>query len=156
MKRALLLLLVLVALVLAACGNDKDESSEPADETTQEPDQSEESGESETNTSEADEANENETDDEDASESEKADDEESGEIDHSAIEDFEEFDVIADNIDLNSYKSILETDNKGNRIILFEDASGEKEFKSVFVKNDKRLKIIKLKDDGLLFNEIID
>lgn len=148
MKRALLLLLVLVALVLAACGNDKDESSEPADGTTQEPDQSEESGESETN--------EDATDDEEASESEKADDEESGEIDHSAIEGFEEFDVIADNIDLDSYKSILETDNKGNRIILFEDASGKKEFKSVFVKNDKRLKIIKLKDDGLLFNEIID
>lgn len=73
-----------------------------------------------------------------------------------ALTEFPEHDVLAEHIDLAVYTSEIETDNQGTRVILFENADGHKEFKSVFVKNDNRLKIIKLDDDGLLYNAIIN
>lgn len=142
MKRTLLLMFV--ALVLTACSNDKDESTDATENAAQETEQSNktgETGESETSTNEAD---------------EEAEEDASRDINHRVIKDLEEYDVIADHIGLDSYKSIVETDNKGNRVILFEDDSGAKEYKSVFVTSNKCLKIISLKDDKLLFDETID
>jgi len=71
------------------------------------------------------------------------------------LEKFPEFDTIAEHIDLNYYQGIVETDNKGNRVILFEDEKGHSEYKSIFVKRDNRLKLVQFIDDGLLYNEII-
>lgn len=71
------------------------------------------------------------------------------------IKDFPEFDVLTENIDLTVYKGVVETDNKGTRVILFEDEKGHKEYKSIFIKHDNRLKIVQFKDDGLLYNEIV-
>lgn len=71
------------------------------------------------------------------------------------LKDFEEYSVLKDELDLETYTGVVETDNKGNRIILFEDETGAKEFKSIFVKNDNRLKIVQFEDDGLLYNEVL-
>ncbi|WP_445478497.1 hypothetical protein ACULLL_20225 [Lysinibacillus irui] len=68
---------------------------------------------------------------------------------------FAEFDTIEEHIDLDTFQGVVETDNKGNRIIIFEDENGSAEYKSIFIKHDNRLKIVKLKDDGLLYNGII-
>lgn len=68
---------------------------------------------------------------------------------------FEEFDSIEEHIDLDTFQGVVETDNEGNRIIIFEDENGSAEYKSIFIKHDNRLKIVKLKSDGLLYNGII-
>lgn len=44
------------------------------------------------------------------------------------------------------------TDNEGNRILFLKDENGEKQYKTVFVKHDNRLEIIKINGDvGLVF-----
>ncbi|MFB5086568.1 membrane lipoprotein lipid attachment site-containing protein [Psychrobacillus sp. PGGUH221] len=73
----------------------------------------------------------------------------------SDLKSFPEFVMLAKHIDLTKYTANVETDNEGTRIIFFENSEGHKEYKSTFVKNENRLKIIKLDDDGLIFNEII-
>ena len=73
----------------------------------------------------------------------------------SDLKSFPEFVMLAKHIDLTKYTAKVETDNEGTRIIFFENSEGHKEYKSAFVKNENRLKIIKLDDDGLIFNELI-
>ncbi|MEI3598419.1 hypothetical protein [Oceanobacillus sp. MO10714A] len=68
------------------------------------------------------------------------------------LEEFPEFDTKAEYIDLDAYQGVVETDNKGNRIILFEDEKGHSEYKSIFIKHNNRLKIVQFKGDGLLYN----
>lgn len=167
MKKALLILLV--TIVLAACGNDNSDSSEPSEVPANEPSQSEEAGTDEEDQSEGTEEDQLEDTDEDTSEdidedtSEGIDEDTSEDIDessgtdNSAIEDFDEYNIVAEHIDLDEYTGIVKTDNKGNRVILYEDADGEKEYKSVFVKNDNRLKVISFDDDEKpLYNDRIN
>jgi len=70
--------------------------------------------------------------------------------------DLPEYAVLAENISLDTHKATVETDNPGNHIILFENNNGVKTYKSIFVKNDNRLKIIKLDDDSLIYNDIVN
>ncbi len=74
---------------------------------------------------------------------------------NSDLENLPEFNTIAKQIDLDIYQGVVETDNKGNRIILFKNEKGHSEYKSIFIKRDNRLKIVQFDDDGLLYNEII-
>lgn len=75
--------------------------------------------------------------------------------DESTSYDYEEQEVIARQIVDGEYDVIVETDNQGTRILFYE-IDGEKYYKTIFVKNDKRLKIIDIKNDnGQIFNEII-
>lgn len=67
-----------------------------------------------------------------------------------------EFELLSKNIDLTLYSGVVETDNPGNRVILFEDSEDKKVYKSILVKNDNFLKIIKLDDDGLIFKGTIE
>lgn len=67
----------------------------------------------------------------------------------------EEYSKIAEVADVNGLKGIVESDNPGTRVILFEDESGKKKVKSVYVKKENRLKVISLDDDGLLYNDIL-
>jgi len=71
------------------------------------------------------------------------------------LKDFPEFDTIAEYIDLDTYQGVLETDNKGNRIIVFQNEKGHSEYKSIFTKHDSHLKIVQFKDDDLLYNGTI-
>ena len=73
-----------------------------------------------------------------------------------ALAGFPEYDILAEHIDLNMYVADIETDNKGSRVIFYENEQGEKEYKSIFIKNENRLKIISLDDDdGMIYNDQI-
>ncbi|SFH58379.1 hypothetical protein [Pisciglobus halotolerans] len=51
-------------------------------------------------------------------------------------------------------KGYIVTDNPNKRVILFEDGH-EKAYKTIFIKNANRLKVIDLQGDGLVLNEKI-
>ncbi|ARF13425.1 hypothetical protein [Sporosarcina ureae] len=63
----------------------------------------------------------------------------------------EEAEVLAEHIPLDELTAQVEADNQGKRIILFENKSGKKVYKSIFIKHDNHLKIIDLNGDKLLF-----
>lgn len=73
----------------------------------------------------------------------------------SDLEKYEEFDIVAQYIDIETYQGVVQTDNQGKRVILFEDSGGHERYKSVYIKQDNRLKIISFDDDGLLYNDKI-
>ncbi|MUK90819.1 hypothetical protein GMD78_20935 [Ornithinibacillus sp. L9] len=55
---------------------------------------------------------------------------------------------------MRTYKQNKVTDNNGKRVLLILDDNGEKEYKTIFIKDTNCLKIIDL-DDGEIYNEII-
>lgn len=70
-------------------------------------------------------------------------------------EDYEEIARIAEEINLEDYNMHLEFDNKEKRIILF-NKNGKNMYKSIFIKEKGRLKLIDLTSgEGELINEII-
>lgn len=75
--------------------------------------------------------------------------------DNSGISDYAEFQTIANYIDTTSHTGNVQSDNKGNRIIIFSDLNGHKKYKSIFVKRANRLKIVHFDNDGLIFNDVI-
>lgn len=76
---------------------------------------------------------------------------------HESLADFEEGPHLEDTIDdLTALTVNVEVDNTSKRILYFENATGQKQYKSIFIKKKKHLKIIQLNDnDGILFNEDI-
>lgn len=67
-----------------------------------------------------------------------------------------EYNKIVEQIGSEDYEFETETDNKGKRVLLIADKDGNKQYKTIFIKNTKHLKIIKIKGEGLLFNEMLD
>ncbi|MED4533099.1 hypothetical protein ABET51_16260 [Metabacillus fastidiosus] len=67
-----------------------------------------------------------------------------------------EYEKIMEVIDRNDYTFQTMTDNQGKRILFLTNNNGEKIYKTVFVKNEKRLKIIKVDGSGEIFNDIIN
>lgn len=125
-----LLVTFLGILLLAGCTNDKTVSTEkPEPDSTSTVESSESATEEESNI--VTEQNE-------------------------GLTDLPEYAILAEKISLDTHKAIVETDNPGNRIILFENDNGVNAYKSIFVKNDNRLKIINLDDDGLIYNDIVN
>ena len=158
MKKGFTILLSILLLVGCSSEDADQPKKEAADankvaQTEKNPDSSgtviEEDNEIE---NDVDESNIEDTDDIDGSNTEDTDDIDT-KNDH--LKDFTEFDVLVDKIDLDIYQGVVETDNKGNRIILFENENGDKEYKSIFIKHENRLKIVQFDDDGLIYNEII-
>lgn len=71
------------------------------------------------------------------------------------IIDFEESPVIEKEVDVSGLDVEIETDNRNNRVILFLD-NKKPIYKTIYVKHDKRLKIIDIgKNEEQVFNEII-
>ncbi|WP_052360622.1 hypothetical protein [Oceanobacillus manasiensis] len=70
------------------------------------------------------------------------------------INDLLEYDTLDDVADADNFNSEVVEDNPHKRIILLKDDNGQPQFKSIFVKDTNRLKIINL-NEGLVFNEII-
>lgn len=70
---------------------------------------------------------------------------------------FDELSVLQSTIpDFDSLEPIVETDNPGTRVILFQQDGGRKVYKSVFVKRTNRLKIINIDGEGPpIFNDTI-
>lgn len=65
--------------------------------------------------------------------------------------DYEENELLEEHLPLDELTPQIKTDNQNKRIILFENQSGKKVYKSIFIKNDQHLKIIDLNGDGLVY-----
>ncbi|MFJ7994525.1 hypothetical protein ACIQY5_20430 [Peribacillus frigoritolerans] len=65
-----------------------------------------------------------------------------------------EYDTIIEKIGNEDYTFNKETDNDGKRVLLIE-LNGEKQYKTVFVKNTNRLKIIKINGGGEVYDGIL-
>lgn len=77
-------------------------------------------------------------------------------IDNDHLKEFEEYDILAKELDLKQYEGVIKSDNKGNRVILYQTKDGKKEYKSIFIKKKHRLKIVHFDDeDDLLYNDVI-
>ena len=137
-------------LISAAACSSSDETDKQQAETQQETQDTDQQTESETPAEEPDQAEEPEnTEEETAEETSNVPD---------TLKDYEESEQLAANIDnLNELNPEVETDNPNKRVILYADDSHKKEYKSIFIKKENRLKIIKLngKEEGLIFNEIL-
>lgn len=70
------------------------------------------------------------------------------------LESLPEFTVIDEKIGSDSLEAQLVSDNPGERVLLLNKDGDE--FKSIFVKETKRLKIIDIDGEGLIFNDILD
>ncbi|MFE6168584.1 hypothetical protein [Viridibacillus arvi] len=67
-----------------------------------------------------------------------------------------EYNKIIEQIDDKDYNFQTVTDNEGKRVLSLIDKNGVEQYKTIFIKNTSRLKIIKLHGEGQIFNEIID
>ena len=170
-KMSKLLIASSLSLVLAACGNtdsgdedltpdtdqtedtesteDTDTAEETEDEDTTESDENESDTDADTD---SDEASDEDVSDEDMA---SADDEELESAEK--VSDHEEYEELSaqDFFNPDDYTSHLVVDNPGKRIFVFED-NGQQAYKTIYIKKANRLKIIDLKNDDLLMNEIID
>lgn len=70
------------------------------------------------------------------------------------LAEFEEYTTLINQVDITSLDVQVVKDNKGKRIILLKDGNGNPQYKSIYVKDKNRLKIINL-SDGLLYNGTI-
>ncbi|MGG0644882.1 hypothetical protein ABE021_13180 [Sporosarcina gallistercoris] len=75
--------------------------------------------------------------------------------DNSGLSTFEEYSKVAEVAPIEGLKGIVETDNSGTRVLLFEDESGQKTIKSIYVKKENRLKVISSDENDLLYNDIL-
>ena len=67
---------------------------------------------------------------------------------------YEEYGVLEEKIDVAQYEPKVETDNDGNRVILFYE--GERvAYKSVYVKDERHLKFISTNDEAPLYNDTL-
>lgn len=66
-----------------------------------------------------------------------------------------ELSIIMQQIDNEDYNFQTVTDNEGKRILLLVDDDGTEQYKSIFIKKTKRLKIIDIANDREIFNDLI-
>ncbi|MFC4713649.1 hypothetical protein [Planococcus dechangensis] len=69
---------------------------------------------------------------------------------------YEEYLLISERIDVSEYKAQVETDNDGTRVLFFEDATGAKVYKSVYVKDTQRLELIHLGKQGVIYDGTLE
>src|SRR5690606_11522694 len=77
---------------------------------------------------------------------------ESAPVEENEKTDFVEYATVTKEIG-DTYKVDTEADTDEKRVLLFEDNSGEKVYKSVYLKQNNLLKIYDLKEDRLIFNK---
>lgn len=71
------------------------------------------------------------------------------------VYEYEEQEVIEGQIEEGDYDIVVETDNRENRVLFYEQ-NGEKYYKIIYIKDQNRLKIIDIYNDhGQIYNEII-
>ncbi|TVX86865.1 hypothetical protein [Paenibacillus agilis] len=67
-----------------------------------------------------------------------------------------EYDTIIQNIYKQDYTIKTVTDNERERILLLMNQDGKEQYKTIFIKNTNRFKIINMDGEGLIFNEILE
>lgn len=137
-------LLPVLAVFLAACGNnDADQQTEQ--DTEPAVDVNEPESEPEVSAPEVSEPDSSEDAVTDSAEEEPA------QSADPKLEGLEEFSDLEEHLPLSDLTANIEADNQGKRVILYEDSTGQKVYKSVYVKHDQHVKIIDLKNDGLVY-----
>ncbi|MGE7186147.1 hypothetical protein ACQKKK_19905 [Peribacillus sp. NPDC006672] len=125
--------LLAAAAMLTACNNDKaDENKGKSVQTT----------------------DENQTNTENEQQKQPSKTETQANPKHEKWSSLPEYDKIIEQIGNEDYTFNKETDNDDKRVFLIE-LNGEKQYKTVFVKNTNRLKIIKINGGGELYDEIL-
>lgn len=76
-------------------------------------------------------------------------------VNHEEWTSLPEYNKIVEQLRNEDYTFQMVTDNRGERILHILDKDGRKQYKSIFIKNTNRLKIIKINGGGLIFNEIL-
>lgn len=144
-----LFVVFLSLFVLIGCAN-KNDSEQPIEDNDVQVGNEEQSGE------ENNDKNENENLADNESEENNNESNDGNVIDNDHLKEFEEYDILAKELDLKQYEGVIKSDNKGNRVILYQTKDGKKEYKSIFIKKKHRLKIVHFDDeDDLLYNDII-
>ncbi|PYY31114.1 hypothetical protein [Paenibacillus illinoisensis] len=67
-----------------------------------------------------------------------------------------EYDTIIREVDSQDYTFRTVTDNKNERILILTNQDGEEKYKTIFIKNTSRLKIIDIDGGGQLFNDVLE
>ncbi|WP_077296695.1 hypothetical protein [Virgibacillus pantothenticus] len=68
--------------------------------------------------------------------------------------DLKEYSILEEKVNLANYKLNIVADNPYKRVILIENTDNENEYKSIFIKETNRLKLIRLRD-GIIYNKMI-
>ena len=76
-------------------------------------------------------------------------------VDHSEWTSLPEYDKIVEQIGNKDYNFETVTDNEDKRVLNIIDKNGTKQYKTIFIKNTNRLKIININGGGQIFNEIL-
>jgi len=149
MKKFIILCLSL--LILAACSNDiADNSNTIKDNQEKVPGEQQDDSEEDT-----EETSGGSTEDKTRETVEKDESEDLTEEDGNDLaSQYEEYDAINDTINLTSNDVSVVEDNQGKRVLLIKDEQGHEKYKSIYIKRDKRLKIIEF-DKGQILNKII-
>ncbi|MDZ5710762.1 hypothetical protein [Jeotgalibacillus haloalkalitolerans] len=75
--------------------------------------------------------------------------------DHIDLTTFPEYENLAEYVDTDNYSTEIAEDGPGERVIIFKEDNGEVQYKSIFVKDTNRHKIVQT-DGPNLFNDVID
>src|SRR5699024_2510975 len=137
-------------LILAACSNDiADNSNTIKDNQEKVPGEQQDDSEEDT-----EETSGGSTEDKTRETVEKDESEDLTEEDGNDLaSQYEEYDAINDTINLTSNDVSVVEDNQGKRVLLIKDEQGHEKYKSIYIKRDKRLKIIEF-DKGQILNKI--
>ncbi|API91578.1 hypothetical protein J32TS6_30750 [Virgibacillus pantothenticus] len=68
--------------------------------------------------------------------------------------DLKEYSILEEKVNLANYKLNIVDDNPYKRVILIENTDNKNEYKSIFIKETNRLKLIRLRD-GIMYNKVI-
>lgn len=72
-----------------------------------------------------------------------------------SVMEYEEMETVQKEVNLNEYDAYLFTDNPGSRVVVFMEGN-QQVYKTIFVKNNKQLKVVDLQENQLIVNQKID
>ncbi|PAF15753.1 hypothetical protein [Terribacillus saccharophilus] len=70
------------------------------------------------------------------------------------LQDYTEYEMLNEKLDIQRYQTKVETDNNNTRILIMSNNDNQEQYKSIFIKDTNRLKIIEFKR-GLIFDEVL-
>ncbi|MFD1348123.1 hypothetical protein [Oceanobacillus caeni] len=153
MKKIIVFLMILG--VLSACGNASSQDAEQPNTDIKEETTTTQK-DTEANKEEAETGMENnEVDNENTKKENNEISNEKTEVESDEVN-YEEMAIWEEVIPTNNYSLRVVEDNNHKRIVLFEDENGHVSYKSIYIKDKDRLKVIDTNtDDGILYNDKI-